>query len=201
MHVATPVMVELGAYWGHYSMWMMKKKPLSRVVLIDESAENLGSAQYNFGLNGYRGKLSVGRIGFCDDTLGNICTTHNLPIIDILHVDIQGAEVDLLQDSIKILSSGSVRIIFLSTHSNYIHGLCYRLLQFCGFRIEVSSDFDHHSTSYDGFILAAYHDLDPIFPGFLPWGRADICEANPDQIVDYIRQVGTLRAGWSSGLR
>ena len=33
-----PVMLELGAYWGHYSMWLKKVRPGSTVILVERAA-------------------------------------------------------------------------------------------------------------------------------------------------------------------
>lgn len=59
----TPVMLELGAYWGHYSMWLKKIRPGADVHLVEPEARNLEVGRANFALNGYQGKFSQALVG------------------------------------------------------------------------------------------------------------------------------------------
>ena len=45
---AAPVMLELGAYWGHYSMWLKKVKPGSTVILVEPDVVNMAAGVANF---------------------------------------------------------------------------------------------------------------------------------------------------------
>lgn len=192
-----PVMVELGAYWGHYSMWMKKKKLRVRTCLVDELAENLESAMYNFAQNGLSGEFRVERIASDARRLGQLLDIWGIDALDLLHSDIQGAEVDLLRDEADLLGSGRVGTIFLSTHSNPIHAECSEILESRGYRIEVSSDFDTHSTSYDGFILATNRKKPPLLPGFVSLGLNGIVDAPPERLLEYVTHVHALRRSWS----
>jgi hypothetical protein len=44
----SPRMVELGAYWGHYSMWLKKCRPLANVFLIEPDEKHLNAGRDNF---------------------------------------------------------------------------------------------------------------------------------------------------------
>jgi hypothetical protein len=48
-----PVMLELGAYWGHYSMWLKKVRPQSTVILVEPDPANLAAGISNLKTNGF----------------------------------------------------------------------------------------------------------------------------------------------------
>jgi hypothetical protein len=50
----------------------------------------------------------------------------------------------------------------------------------------VSSDFDYHTTSYDGFILATSPKVNKVFNNFKPFGRVDILSLSPAQILESV---------------
>ena len=49
-----PVMIELGAYWAHYSMWLKSVRPQARVVMVEPDREHIAVGGANFQRNGYR---------------------------------------------------------------------------------------------------------------------------------------------------
>ena len=53
-----PSMLELGAYWAHYSMWLKKKRPDAAVTMVEPDAGNLRVGSANFDLNNYRGEFA-----------------------------------------------------------------------------------------------------------------------------------------------
>jgi hypothetical protein len=52
-----PVMIELGAYWGHYSMWLKKSRPRATPILVEPNPVNLAAGQGNFRRNGFEGEF------------------------------------------------------------------------------------------------------------------------------------------------
>ena len=52
-----PLMIELGAYWGHYSMWMLKKFPTAECILVEPDKKCLKCGMHNFNLNNYDGEF------------------------------------------------------------------------------------------------------------------------------------------------
>jgi len=74
-------------------------------------------------------------------------------ILNILHSDIQGFEVDMLKGAREMLSNRKVDLIFISTHSNEVHADCIELLEAQDYVILASADLDN-TFSVDGLIVA-----------------------------------------------
>src|SRR5260370_34202064 len=52
-----PSMIELGAYWGHYSMWLKHARQASATILVEPDNVNLAVGRANFVRNGYHGEV------------------------------------------------------------------------------------------------------------------------------------------------
>ncbi len=160
------VMLELGCYWGFYSMWFAQKIENSKNFLIDNS-DGIARAKANFKLNNLNATFMVGYIGK-DNPQSDIPVTNvdriakeqNIEFIDILHSDIQGFELEMLETLPELLSKRAIGYIFISTHSNELHYGCIAWLEKNGYKILCHSDIDH-TFSEDGLIVAR----DPSYPG------------------------------------
>ena len=158
--------------------------------LIDTGQELVGRIS---GRAKKRGRINVGDIVLVSkrDFETGITRSEKL---DILHSDIQGFEIEMLLDAPKTLSEKRADYIFLSTHLQAIHTDAIRILESHGYRIEVSSDFDNHTTSHDGFILATSPNIDPVFTDFKPLSRLQIEEADLSLVNDYLSKI----ANWQN---
>jgi len=185
-----PVMVEVGAYWAHYSMWLKKVKPQARVIMAEPENTFLDVGKRNFSHNGLEGEFVNAFIGDGsgknEKTLDQLMSEFGLETIDILHSDIQGAELILIEQAKATLASGRVKRLMISTHSQTLHRDTLTLVQSLGFEIEVDSDFDTHTTSYDGLIVARTVATKPIFEIFNPLGRVQITQTSPKELLDYL---------------
>ena len=56
-------MVELGSYWGFYSMWFLKEVQNSRSFLVEPHLDNLRAGEANFELNSMRGTFIHAFVG------------------------------------------------------------------------------------------------------------------------------------------
>jgi len=127
-------MLELGAYWSFYSMWMLQEFPETTCYMVEPEKENLFYGKKNFQLNNMNGTFVHAGIGKEPSlynnivTVDGICQKKKIEFLDVLHSDIQGYEYEMLQGSEKLLSEGRVGYIFISTHSNELHEQCYELL-------------------------------------------------------------------------
>ena len=185
-----PVMIELGAYWAHYSMWMMKARPRATTIMVEPEKENLEGGRANFAHNGYTGEFIEGFVGKDQWLPGPFMANRGLAHLDVLHVDIQGYEVELLEGSADLLARRAIDYLFVSTHSQGIHRHVAELLSAHGYRIEASSDFVE-TTSFDGLIFASSPDAKPIFRDLRPFSRPDIARRSGD---DILRELGAVRA-------
>ena len=178
-----PVMLELGAYWAHYSMWLKKAYPSSICHMVEADAINLEAGRENFRTNGFTGNFYqewVGKAGFGVDAF--LCD-QGLSHLDILHSDVQGFEVEALEGAALSLREHRIDRIFVSTHSELLHQSVENTLRSYGYHIEVSSPFESHTTSYDGFILASAPGQPLLLEGWRPLGRIDIARAAPAQLI------------------
>jgi hypothetical protein len=57
---ASPLMIELGAYWAHYSIWLKKERPKASVIMVEPDPGNLATGRANFSRNGYDGEFIQG---------------------------------------------------------------------------------------------------------------------------------------------
>jgi Methyltransferase FkbM domain len=122
--------IELGAYWGFYSLWFAIDVANARCVLVEPILSNLEYGRENFNLNGKSAEFVQGFVGasaseeFADVpqfTLDQLCATHGIENLSVLHSDIQGAEFDMLEGGVKMLSNHAVDFVFVSTHSELLH--------------------------------------------------------------------------------
>lgn len=177
-----PSMIEFGCYWAYYTCWFKSLYPNGLAMCAEPHSKNLEIGRKNVELNGFdnvhfnhafAGKYSrVKRLIENDEddvfsdqflTVADMFEKHNLEQLDLLHLDIQGAETDVLEDCIDLFKSKKIRFVIVSTHVHYIsgdpltHQKCLETLKSCGARIIVEHDV-HESFSGDGMISACFDD-------------------------------------------
>lgn len=161
-------MIELGAYWGFYSMWFHHAVAQPTCYLVEPSPAYLPLGQQNFALNGMQatfanywigarsaptpppgvGKSTVPTIAL-DDFLAQKAIDH----VHLLHADIQGAELDLLTGAANALNQGRIDYIFISTHGEELHRACIKQLTQLGYSI-IADATPAESYAVDGVIGA-----------------------------------------------
>jgi hypothetical protein len=184
-----PVMLELGAYWGHYSMWMKRQRPRAQVFLVEPEARNLEAGRANFARQGYDGTFIQALVGRGQFQVDRFLSERGYSRLNILHSDIQGFEVEMLEGAAESFRRGLIDMALISTHSQSLHDQVVAELTATGMRVEVSSGFGLETTSHDGFVFASQASLRPVFPGFSPMGRRDILQSGPEEFVAYLASV------------
>ena len=152
-------MIELGAYWAFYSMWFNTSVPNARNLMVEPLPDNLRYGKDNFAANGLKGEFFCDWVGRGDFTLENFMDKNNVKSADIVHADIQRAELTLLRGSGPLLEAKRVKCFFISTHSQEIHHACTAILKDSGYDIIASADFDYETFCHDGVLVAALSDL------------------------------------------
>lgn len=180
---AAPVIVELGAFWAYYSLWFLERWPDGRAILVEPDPAYLAVGRRNFELNRRTGHFvaaAVGEIGIdaidfaCESdgdvrlvpvvSLASLVEQFALERIDLLLVDVQGAETGLLRGALPLLAE-RVRFLVLSTHHHVIsgdpltHQRCLDLVRRAGGRI-VAEHTVAESFSGDGLIAASFDGRD-----------------------------------------
>lgn len=181
-----PIMLELGAYWGHYSMWLKSVLPKASVYMVEPEPLHIKAGRENFAMNGMTGDFLQAFVGKGFFEVDQYMSERQLSFLDILHSDIQGYELEMLDGASCALRQHSIRFIFVSTHSQQIHIDVLNRLRGHGYRVEVSADFSHQTTSFDGFIFASSPLVEPVFSQFQPLGRIEILQSDPAKLVGSI---------------
>lgn len=183
------VIVELGSWWAYYSLWLLLEKKKSIAICGEPDPENLKLAKINANLNNIDPKRihyyesAAGEDDnkiisfFTEDersikvpirTVDSISKEQALKKIDILHLDIQGAELSALKGAVKSIKKGLVRFVFISTHhyaiseDPLIHQKCLTFIKENGGHI-VAEHGILESCSGDGLIVASFDKQDKDF--------------------------------------
>jgi FkbM family methyltransferase len=179
--------VELGAFWAYYSMWYLKRIPFSHAYCLEPDASHIAVGQENMRLNGLEATFTRGCIGDqyisehrvnTDSGESVVIPQHNVPSlmahfgldkIELLHADVQGAELGLLSSCAPLFADRQIRFVVVSTHHSSIsgsvttHSECLALLKQNGAHILCEHDSDE-SFSGDGLVVAAMRTEDKLIP-------------------------------------
>jgi len=189
-HLPTsPLMIELGAYWGHYSMWLKLAHADANVYLVEPELQNLDAGKHNFELNGFTGEFIQAFVGKGQFGVDRYLAEQGISKVTILHSDVQGYEVEMLEDCSQSLENKIIDYFFVSTHSQALHLDAIKILKSFDYRVEISSDFDLGTTSCDGFIFASSPSVEAMFADFTPMSRVQIAESQPTVLVDYLLNI------------
>jgi len=227
---AGATMLELGGYWAWYSLWLRSVVPDARNFVVEPDPGYIAVGRANFARNGLAAEFTQACVGsssrdavrFACESDGQtrdvpqICVddylaAHGIERVDMLHADIQGAEIQMLKGARAAMAAGRIRFLFLSTHHHSISGdpLTHQhtisQLRKAGARILV----DHtvaESFSGDGLVVASFDPRDADLEG-LPLSR---CRASDNffreieyDLADAWAELETLRNGrsWRPGRR
>ena len=180
------VMAELGAFWSYYTQWFLREIPGSRALCVEPDPQNLMIGERNAAVNGHteRARYVQAWIGGKHQIRHEACAESDgqaleLPmfdmqavfdecaceVIELLHMDAQGAELPFLQSMQSIVKRGGVRFLMVSTHHSSItgstttHSDCIEAIRSCGGYVLVEHDV-MESFSGDGLILASFYACD-----------------------------------------
>jgi hypothetical protein len=152
--------LELGAYWGFYSMWFAHAVPSAKCVLVEPDSKNINFGKSNFHLNGFPADFLQGYAGTAPPGdpiplygVDELMEKYGLKTLSILHADIQGAERAMLDSAEKALAREAIDYAFISTHSEELHQQCLECLTSHGFTM-IAEAGPAESFSEDGIIAA-----------------------------------------------
>lgn len=157
-----PTMLELGAWWGFYSLWLQQVRPASRCCLVEPNASNMMYGKKNFALNNAKGEFlqafidrqAGGRVeGVPVVSVDALMEKFNLEHLSILHADIQGYELPMLEGAQKTLSLQKADYVFISTHGDQLHKQCEEILKSHNYILAVSIT-PEQSFLLDGILVA-----------------------------------------------
>jgi hypothetical protein len=155
-------MLELGAYWGFYSLWFTSRVEKARCFLVEPVWANLNAGRLNFVLNGSRATFINGFVGaryrrqvfqapvFTVDWL---MRKHRLEKVHLLHSDVQGFERQMLDGAEQGVREGRIDWIFISTHSDQLHHDCRSWLVERDWTVVADANSEE-THSVDGLLVA-----------------------------------------------
>lgn len=137
-----PVMIELGCFWAYYSLWFLHRFPDGVALAAEPDPDHLDVGRRNAALNDLAPIFVQCAAGASADdvldleselhpglrhtvpirTVPELADAHGLGTIDILHLDIQGAELSTLEAARGLFDAGRVRFVVVSTHHHIISG-------------------------------------------------------------------------------
>jgi hypothetical protein len=156
------VMLELGAFWGFYSLWFASVVKNGRCFLVEPVWSNLNAGRLNFALNGLRGIFINGFVGarhrrqpFQPPVLAVdwLMREHSLEKIHLLHSDIQGFEREMLDGAQRAVIEERIDWMFISTHAEKLHQDCREWLVARGWAVVADASLAE-SYSVDGLLVA-----------------------------------------------
>ena len=172
-------MLELGGFWSYYTLWFLMRQPERKAVVLEPDPNHLLVGRENARLNelnphfihGLAGKCFEDRITYKTESAGevliprysvnDILREKKWSSLSLLHIDIQGAEVEILESCTSLFCSRVIDWVFVSTHSHWIsgdpltHQRCLEILREVGAVVEIEHDV-HESFSGDGLIVARF---------------------------------------------
>jgi FkbM family methyltransferase len=177
-----PVMLELGSFWAYYSLWLKHAVRATRCLLAEPDPEHLEVGRRNFALNGVSGEFIHAAVGRHHNhsvrlvlesdgmahrvpgvTVDGLCAERGVERLDVLLIDVQGAELDALRGAREAIRERRIRFFVVSTHHHshsgdpLTHQRCLRFLQEAGAHL-IAEHSVSESCSGDGLIVAS---LDP----------------------------------------
>ncbi len=176
-------MFELGGYWAYYSLWMQRVVSDSQNVIVEPDPNFMAVGRKNFAINGAQAEFIEGGIGerrgeaefecASDEqrrivrmlSVDQLMEMHRIEFLDLLHADIQGAELDMLRGAAETIGQGRVRFLMISTHHHSIsgdpltHQRCCQHVRDMGATILCEHSVAE-SFSGDGLIVASFDDRD-----------------------------------------
>jgi FkbM family methyltransferase len=176
--------VELGSWWAYYTAWYLGSIPFSRALCLEPDANHLKIGQENLRLNRHEARFVNAAVGReyspameflresdrqkvqvpCFDMDATL-EAAGAACIEVLHLDVQGAELPFIQSMPKAVAAGRVRFIVASTHHELIsespstHHDCMHKIEAMGGHIFCEHSVEE-SFSGDGLIVASFFPCD-----------------------------------------
>ena len=174
----TGTMLELGCFWAYYSAWFNSEIEDAKNYLVEPITEKLELGRITFSLNKMNGEF---HLAFVDSSsaeeesfvdwdgtvykIQRICVDdflkkEKIGELNILHADIQGAELSMLEGATDSLSNKKIQFIIISTHGSH-HNACLESLINYKYNI-IASHTIEESASADGLIVAQSSNMPKI---------------------------------------
>lgn len=145
-------MIELGSNYAYYSMLFNKiLEPYNKTnIMIEKLKYNLNRGKKHFQLNQMSGEFLQETIN-PSFTIDDIINKFNLNHLDVLHSDIDGDELIMLEGCKNSLYENKISYIILLTHGIDKHMLCKEY--FKNFNYNLMLDYDEDDIGGDRLLI------------------------------------------------
>ncbi len=194
-----PTMMELGCFWAYYSCWFLQRFPGGIAIAAEPDPDHLDIGRQNAKLNSLPVRFhqaAAGASGTPDFTFSSelhegvehtvvvrsvedLMVSEGVDQLDLLHVDIQGFELDVLETVAELVAEGRIRFVIVSTHHHLIsndpilHDRCIDWIQSHGGHV-IAEHSVVESFSGDGLIAASFDPRDDHFDVTVSHNRASM---------------------------
>ncbi len=180
-------MVELGSYWSYYSIWFNKAVKNATNYCCEPDPENIKLGMRNAKINKTDNMNFLQSAAGKDDgvvidfqpqenmdhptvsvpvrSIDSLQKENKIKRFDIIHMDVQGVELDALRGAEQSIKNKKVRFVIVSTHHYAIsgdvrtHEKCIDFIKDKGGHI-ITEHAIHESFSGDGLIVASFFEED-----------------------------------------
>ena len=172
------VMMEVGSYWAYYSLWFRSAIAGGRVYMVEPVPSKLQKGVDNFRLNGFSGVFRNAFVGAVSSeqadfsdwdgtilqlpclAIDDFLDQEGIAFLNVLHADIQGSELEMLQGARGALAGERIGYVFISTHPGK-HEACLAFLRELGYKLVFEHSIEE-SFSGDGLIVSRSERAPPI---------------------------------------
>jgi hypothetical protein len=166
-----------------------ESRPQAENIMVEPDPNCLAAGRSNFARNRFVGEFIQAAVSRGAWQVDQFLRSRRLHHVDILHVDIQGFEVEMMDGARDALRNARINYLFISTHSQQIHHEIIRRLEEVNYRVEVASDVDYETLSCDGLVFASSPRAKALFTGFNTLGRAALATSRPDDVLQALEKV------------
>lgn len=179
-------MIELGSFWSYYSLWFNKKVKNARNICCEPDTDNLEVGRLNAELNKAKNIDFIEVASGPEDgsvvelamdsrpevvkkvpvrSVDGLVKDYDIKCLDLLHMDIQGFELEALQGAVQTITAKKLRFLMVSTHHYFFskdpltHQKCIDFIKAHGGHI-ITSHTVLESFSGDGLIAASFSKKD-----------------------------------------
>lgn len=159
-------MIEFGSNQAYYSLLFKhilgKKHTVN--IMVEPEPNNFNASIKSFEFNKVDGifynrgvgkKFIIKQSDITVDpiTIEEILKENNLKKLSVLHADIDGAEYTLLEENNEIFDKKLVDYIFLLTHSDELHKICFEFLNKANYNLILEIPSNLKQVGYDGLLI------------------------------------------------
>lgn len=179
-------MIELGSFWCYYSLWFNKAVKNARNICCEPDEANMKIGRANAKLNNATNVTFIDAAAGSNDhekidlpmdsnpsivkkvtvrTVDGLVRDNKVKQLDLLHMDVQGVELEALHGAIETIATKKIRFLMVSTHHYFFsrdpmtHQKCLEFIEANGGHI-IASHTVLESFSGDGLIAASFWEED-----------------------------------------